>query len=117
MQKPVYTCSLPTDVGRVRDLMTLKQCHAIPLVEVDDQKNVRIRGIVTSDDLVGVYDDNVDIRQVMNTKVQTVTPGTDAREAAQLMLKHLIHHLVVMEAEQIVGIISSLDFVKLVAKA
>ena len=115
MQQPVYTCSLPCDVGRVRDLMTIKQCHAIPLVDVDSAEEIKLLGIVTSDDLVGVYDDTVDIQQVMKAKVLTVSPDTEARAAAALMLTHRIHHLVVMDSQKIVGIISSFDFVKLVA--
>lgn len=116
MMQPVTAMSIPNDVGTVRDLMQQKNCHAIPLVTLSDQQEIAIRGIVTSDDLMGVYDDTVDIQQVMSKKVYTVDPKMDAQSAARIMLKHQVHHLVVMEAGRIVGMISSLDFVKLVAE-
>jgi CBS domain-containing protein len=116
MVQPVASMALPNDVGTVRDLMNRKNCHAIPLVEVGEGKEITIRGIVTSDDLLGVYDDSVDIQQVMNREIHAVGPDTDARTAARMMLKYQLHHLLVMEAGRIVGIISSIDFVKLVAE-
>jgi CBS domain-containing protein len=115
MHQPVVSLALPNDVGNARDLMKQKECHAIPLVEVDDEKNITIRGIVTSDDLMGVHDDTVSIEQIMTTKVLSVTPDTSAQAAAQLMIKHQLHHLLVMEGQRIVGMISSMDFVGLVA--
>ncbi len=40
---------------------------------------------------------------------------SSVEEAAQTMFEHRIHHLLVAERGEIVGILSSLDFVKLVA--
>lgn len=116
MKQPVASIALPNDVGTVRDLMNQKDCHAIPVVEVGDNKEIMIRGMATSDDLMGVYDDTVDIQQVMTKKVHTIDPDSSAQAAAEMMLGHQIHHLLVIEDERIVGIVSSLDFVKLVAQ-
>lgn len=115
MKQPVVSCALPTQVGNVRDLMHQKDCHAIPLVELDENQNIHIRGIVTSSDLAGVYDDAIDIRQIMTEKVHVVSPDSNAQSAAKMMLRHNTHHLVAMEEGKIVGMISSLDFVRLVA--
>jgi CBS domain-containing protein len=117
MQKPVATMNLPAQVGEVRDLMNQKSCHIIPLVTVDDKQEITLQGIVTSDDLIGVYDDTVDIQQVMTKNVVHITqPDADAQTAARIMMENQIHHLVVIEEGRIVGVISSLDFVKLVAE-
>jgi len=116
MKSPVVSCVLPADVGTIRDLMLQKECHAIPLVEVGEDKEVKIRGIVTSDDLLGVYDDTVKIQQVMSQKVHVVSPSSNAQSAARMMLRHSCHHLLVMEEGEIVGIISSIDFAHLVAE-
>jgi CBS domain-containing protein len=96
--------------------MNQKNCHAIPLVEMDADQDINIRGIITSDDLVGVYDDTVDIRQVMSEKVVVTHPNSSAASAAKMMLRHGIHHLIVMEQEEIVGMLSSFDFVQLIAE-
>ena len=116
MKQPVVTSTFPCDVGAVRDLMKQKDCHAIPLVEIGDNNQITIRGIVTSDDLLGVYDDTVNIQQIMNDNVHVVNPQSNAQSAAKMMLRHHTHHLVAMEDGKIVGIISSLDFVGLVAE-
>ena len=115
MKSPVASCALPTDVGSIRDLMTQKACHAIPLVGVGENEEIQIRGIVTSDDLMGVYDDTVDIQQVMSKQVHVISPNSNAQSAAKMMLRHNCHHLLVMDEGEIVGIISSIDFAHLVA--
>ena len=116
MKSPVVSCALPSDVGSIRDLMLQKSCHAIPLVELGENKEIQIRGIVTSDDLLGVYDDTVDIQQVMTRQVHVVSQNSNAQSAAKMMLRHKCHHLLVMEEGEIVGIISSIDFALLVAE-
>ena len=116
MNQPVISCALPCEVGDVRDLMNQKGCHAIPLVDVGENNEINIRGIVTSDDLIGVYDDTIDIQQIMSKNVHVVNPQSNAQSAAKMMLRHNTHHLVAMEEGRIVGIISSLDFVDLIAE-
>ena len=116
MKSPVASCALPAVVGTIRDLMLQKECNAIPLVEIGENKEINLRGIVTSEDLLGVYDDTVDIQQVMTQKVHVISPNSNAQSAAKMMIRHGCHHLLVMEEGAIVGIISSLDFVHLIAE-
>ena len=111
----VATLTLNSDVGRARDLMTLKKISSIPIVNVDDDV-IEVEGIVSFQDLVGVYDDSVKLVQVMSRNIFAVTPETNLQKAAEIMMEKRIHHLIVMEQEQLVGIISALDFVKLVAE-
>ncbi|MCB0621410.1 MAG: CBS domain-containing protein, partial [Saprospiraceae bacterium] len=46
----------------------------------------------------------------------TVAPEQQLAWAARLMLQHDVHHLIVVEQERIVGILSALDFVRLFAE-
>ncbi len=117
MQQPVTTLALPAQVGDARDLMNQKNCHALPLVKVTEGNGIQVQGIVTSDDLMGVYDDTVSVEQVMTQQVLAVDPDTEAKEAACIMLNKKIHHLIVQESGRVIGMISSLDFVRLVAEA
>lgn len=112
---PVATLTLDSDVGRARDLMTLKKISSIPIVNLDDDV-IEVEGIVSFQDLVGVYDDSVKLVQVMSRNIFAVTPETTIQKAAEVMMEKRIHHLIVMEQDQLVGIISALDFVKLVAE-
>lgn len=111
---PVTTCTTSMDIGGVRDLMNLKNFSALPVVESREDQFV-LKGIVSYQDLAGVYDDNINVQQVMSTEVTTISPNASVQEAALSMISHRIHHLVVVDNEKIVGIISSYDFLKLVA--
>lgn len=111
----VTACTLEDDVRRARDLMDLKKISALPVVSMDNGKSI-LEGIVSFQDLAGVYDDTVNIRQVMSTKIYAIKPETSVQNAAKIMLSKGIHHLIAMEGDQIVGMISSMDFVKLVSE-
>ncbi len=114
MTSPVATAVLDSDVGRIRDLMNLKNCSAIPIVEIKGE-NILIRGIVTKNDIVGVFDDTVKVSQIMKRSTYVVDSDYTAQEAAKLMLQHKTHHLLVLEEGNLIGMLSSLDFVRLSA--
>ena len=111
---PVSTITLDSDVGQARDIMKLKKISALPVVSVEGEK-VIVEGIVSVHDMAGVYDDNVPIKQVVSRKIFAVTPGTSIKKAAEVMLEKKVHHLIVLDGEELVGIVSALDYVKLVA--
>ena len=115
MSAPVTTCTTDADVGKVRDLMKLKEFSALPVVDVVADM-IEVRGIITYRDIAGVYDDNVNAQQIMTSSIRVVPPEMTAKEAASLMRKFQIHHLVVVEEGRIVGLVSSADYVSLVAQ-
>ena len=118
MSVPVFTTVVDSSVGYVRELMERKRVHAIPIVEVNDSevnKDVIIRGIITATDLRGVTDESIPVQEVMTERVFVITKNANAQAAAQMMLRQKVHHLVVMDEGHIVGMLSALDFVKLVA--
>ncbi|MCP4979450.1 MAG: CBS domain-containing protein [Gammaproteobacteria bacterium] len=55
--------------------------------------------------------------EIANPKVITTKPSDSIEQAAQLMLREYVHHLVVMDRAAIVGVLSAFDFVKLAASA
>ncbi|MEM5836526.1 MAG: CBS domain-containing protein [Candidatus Aenigmatarchaeota archaeon] len=56
------------------------------------------------------------LKDIMNTNVVTVKPGVSLREAAKTMCEKHIGSLIVMEEEEIVGIITQTDILKAVAE-
>jgi len=77
-----------------------------PVVE-----NGRLVGIVTDKDLrqhLG-YPEKTKVNAAMTEKVVTVLPKTTLEEASQLLLKHKIGGLPVVEDGQLVGIITTSD--------
>jgi CBS domain-containing protein len=76
-----------------------------------------IQGIVTASDISKNVHDGAPMENVMtSTRVHVVHTDTSVQAAAKVMLRHKVHHMVVMDEGIIKGMISSLDFVKLVAE-
>jgi CBS domain-containing protein len=65
---------------------------------------------------VGLRMERRRVRDVMITDVVTVPPETPVSKAAQLMIERRIHRLPVVENGKLVGIVSSLDFTRIVAE-
>lgn len=66
---------------------------------------------------IGVRIERRRVRDVMIQDVVTVPPDLPVQKAAQLLLERRIHRLPVVENGKLVGIVSSLDFARLVAEA
>ena len=56
------------------------------------------------------------VGEVMIPHPLTVSPSDDVESVARLMIKEKIHRVLVTEEERLVGIVSSLDIVRLVAE-
>lgn len=56
---------------------------------------------------------NLKVKDVMPSQVVTCSPKTSLLDVAAEMIKHHIHHIIVTEEDQAVGVISSLDIIKL----
>jgi len=57
------------------------------------------------------------VAEVMTRHVHTVTPLTSVAEAAELMRRKKIHHLVVMEGAAVKGVVSDRDISRVAAAA
>lgn len=120
MSAPVTTASGEATVQEIRALMTKEGIHAIPIVSYAKdwpKAEMTIRGIVTATDIAKNVHAGAPMENVMtSSNVQAVHTESSARAAAKMMLRHKVHHMVVMDEGKIEGMISSLDFVKLVAE-
>ncbi len=56
--------------------------------------------------------DHLTVRDIMCESVHSVTPEQSLAEAAKLMIEENNHRLLVMEQGELVGIVSSMDFVR-----
>jgi len=109
MHRDTYVC----DVERV---FVTNKISGAPLV--DDSGD--IVGFVSNSDVTR-FDSTGDdpnyarVHEIANSPVFTIDPTAPIEEAAQKMLIEHVHHLVVMDEETIVGMLSAFDFVELVA--
>jgi CBS domain-containing protein len=120
MSTRVTTAIGEDSVQEIRALMREKGIHAIPIISYTNDTlkvEMTIRGIVTATDISEEVHENAAVEDVMtSSNVHVVHLDSSAQAAAKMMLRHKVHHIVVMDEGKIKGMISSLDFVKLVAE-
>lgn len=96
-------------VGGVRELMEAHGIHSLPVVDEENQ----LVGMITSTDLVPGFSAKIPVARVMSTHVYTVAPQADVSTAAQMMREYRVHHVIVTDGERVVGVLSSLDLLRL----
>lgn len=57
------------------------------------------------------------VGEVMSRKLVTVSRDASLPEAARVMLRHRVHRVLVVEGEDLAGLMSSFDFVELLAES
>lgn len=75
-------------------------------------------GVLSADDLIRFQTQNPDgattpVWQLCRYKPATVSPDTAISTVARLMVERKIHHVVITEGGAIRGVVSSLDFLKM----
>ena len=120
MSAPVKVAMIDDNILEIRTLMKESGIHAIPIVSyTNDTLKVEetIKGIITSTDICENISDDALIEDVLKARiVHVVHINASVKRAAKMMLHNKVHHMVVMDDGDIKGMISSLDFVKLVAE-
>jgi len=112
VMSPVVRTVKDTEVvGPVRDLMLDNQVHGVPVVDGTGA----LVGIVTSSDLVEEWQPQQSVATVMSGPVHTASPFTSVVDGARRMLDQRIHHLVIVQADELVGMVSSFDLLQVLA--
>ena len=110
MVKSVVEVDETESVGDARQLMENNDIGALPVVNARGA----LVGIVTATDLMLDYEDVLPVSRIMTSPPHTLEPSADVAEAARLMREHGHHHVIILDHERIVGIISSLDLLQLI---
>lgn len=110
MAEQVITARPHHTVEHVRGLMERNRIHALPIVNPDGEPV----GIVTSTDLAADLRNATPVSRLMTERVYKIPAYNDASVAARMMRNHRIHHLVVTHEQEVVGIISAFDLLRLV---
>lgn len=110
MAKRVVTAQPHHSVDHLRALMEKNRIHAVPIVGPGDEA----LGIVSTADVARELKGETPARRVMTERVYTLPAYNDVSVAARVMRKHKIHHVVVTHEKKVVGVLSSLDLLKLV---
>ncbi len=124
MTNDVFALHAEQTLAMVRSLMDSKHIRHVPIVDTDNG----FVGLLTHRDLLACtvsmladigkeeqdnLDSSISIGNVMRTKVATVSPDTDLREAINVLLENKYSCLPVLSDAKLVGIITEADFLKL----
>ena len=110
MTPGVLTCAPETPLETVAELMATHRVHAVAVGGV--AANHLVWGIVDSLDLVRALRDpdaNGHAEELCRHHVHSIEPHAPLSDAARLMDEHGVAHLVVVDRDRPVGVISSLD--------
>jgi CBS domain-containing protein len=107
-------------------ILTLADAHVSGVPVLDGSG--RMIGVLSSTDVLAAEaeagDDterrrlleNTEVREIMTRRPYTIGPSADVREAARQMLYADVHRLFVVDGEAVVGVISTTDIVRAVAR-
>src|SRR6476469_5270735 len=124
MTQPVVTVLTSTTLAEAAQLLSSHGFTALPVVDDDG----RLVGIVTEADLIKdrmAPDPRrqywrprrspsaaAAVEKVMTTPVESLTPGADAADAVQIMLREHIRCLPIVDGQQLVGIVTRRDLMR-----
>jgi len=124
MTKGIITLPLNTPVKEVAKAIVKFRVHAVCITDEFGE----LAGIVSDMDVIKSFNKNfsrLTAEDIMSDKVITISADAYVGEAVDIMIKHKIHHLVIVLKEEEkgglslpkrpVGILSGIDIVKLMA--
>ena len=124
MRTDVLTVDEKMPVHGLLDLMTAAHVHSAPVVGADGD----LIGIVSQEDILvgglgsggsGGSDASADlvVSDIMTSPAMGVSLAVSALDVARLMWRFHIHHVPVIDTEnRVIGIVSSLDFCRVLAE-
>lgn len=110
MTRDVITIGPKETVRELLDRMLVEKHMGYPVVE-----NGRLRGIVTLQDAARVTKEQqwmIQVGEIMSKEVLTASPEMEVMEAIRLLSSRSIGRLIVMEGNDIVGIVTRTDLVR-----
>ena len=119
MSSPVATTIGKKRISEAREKMKREGVHALPVIQYSKKlpmNEVTIKGIITTTDLIENNDDNLFVNDIMTSNIYVIHKNSSAQAAAKMMIKRKVHHLVVMDDGKVIGMLSAMDLVKVLAE-
>jgi CBS domain-containing protein len=107
MTTDVRSAGLETSIEEVAGIMRDEDVGAVPIVDGN-----QLRGIITDRDIVvrciaeGRDVSDTTVEDILTEDLRTISPNTDAQEAARIMADEQIRRLPVVEKGKLVGMVS-----------
>lgn len=110
MSRPVETVTPNTSIRDAADQLIRHNVGAVVVVDDGNQ----IEGLLTSTDFVllvleGKASSAATVAECMQTDVVTTKRSAPVSDVVDSMLEHLIHHVPVVDGEEVVGMVTTMD--------
>lgn len=110
MSSPVMTVTKHETAGHAAKLMRTSNVSALPVVGPEGEPV----GIITASDLLEDRSEASVVSSFMTHPAYTVPSSEQPHVAARIMRNHRLHHVVVVDHHQVVGMVSAFDLLALV---
>lgn len=104
MQTKIFSVKAGDSVGKVNKIFHEHNFNILPVLE-----DGHLVGVVSKSDIIWLEDTFSQIKNHISKHVVIVDKNSSVQAAAHLMREFHIHHLVVIEEDEMIGIISSFD--------
>ncbi len=123
MQKGVMTVSPELLVADLEEFLTIEDISGVPVTGPAGQ----VLGIVSKTDIVRALSETAHQRSelvepdltagdIMTKETVTVRPDEDVRDVARRMIDGHLHRVIVTSSEDVLGIITTFDLLKLMTR-
>ena len=117
MTTSVITIHRDSSIGNVDDIFVAQKISGAPVItDLGD-----VVGFVSKSDIIRFNSTGEDpayvrVHEITHPQVISIPVSASIAEAADKILDEHVHHLVVVDEKDMVGLLSSLDFVEIVAR-
>ncbi len=118
MHPGLVSCTPETPLRTVAQIMAEHHIHSVVVAGVDSPGSGRDWGVVTDVDLLRASSADLDTqvaRDLAATELPVVDSDATLAQGAHVMADHEVSHLIVVDDDRAVGILSSLDVVGILA--
>lgn len=112
MSSNLISISEDRDIETADGLMKVNKIRHLPVVN----SNNELSGIISKKDVAAAPDKRKAIKSIMTSPVRIVKKGANVKSVIEIMLKHKICSVLVANEEDIVGIVTTDDLLKLLSE-
>ena len=112
MSANLVSISEERDIDTAEGLMKINKIRHLPVVNGNNE----LAGIISSKDVARVKDKKQPIKTIMTSPVRVVKQKANIKSVIEMMLKNKISSILVASDEDIVGIITTDDLLKLLSQ-
>ena len=112
MSSNLISISEDRDIETADGLMKVNKIRHLPVVNANNE----LSGIISTKDVAAAPDRRKPIKSIMTSPVRIVKKGENVKSVIEIMLKQKINSVLVANEEDVVGIVTTDDLLKLLSQ-